>query len=267
MPMTWNDAAEKVLSEEKKPLHYKELTDKILERKLVETEGKTPHLTLYASISVENKSRQEKGRAPRFTIEKGEVSLVPPAASTARANLLKQIHSERENVKSDLLKKLRQLSGGEFESYLETLLIKLGYENVELRGGSTDEGIDLFCEMSQGINQVKTGVQAKCKQAQREVGPKDVRLLRDVLPKFKCSQGVLITTSKFNHDAYEAATEEGRQPIILIDGDKLADLALEHEVGVKTQKITIHLLDDQFDLLKPTKQEKAAGRKTVKTPN
>src|SRR5215471_9997389 len=73
----------------------------------------------------------------------------------------------------------------------------MGYQNVEIKGGPGDEGIDLLCEMSQGINQVKTAVQAKCKLSQNKVGPKDIRLLRDVLPKFKCSQGVLITTSSF----------------------------------------------------------------------
>jgi restriction system protein len=106
----------------------------------------------------------------------------------------------------------------------------------------------LLCEMSQGINQVKTAVQAKCKQSQNKVSVKDVRLLRDVLPKFSCSQGVLITTSGFTKEAEGAATEEGRLPIILIDGDRLAELALEHEVGVKAIQLKAYVLDDDFEL-------------------
>jgi restriction endonuclease Mrr len=144
LPMTWNDAAEKVLDSEKKPVHYKALAKKIIEGKLVETKGKTPHNTLYVSISVENKSRQEKGKAPRFFIERGEVGLAAWARSAAKAKLIKQVQSERERVKTEVLKRLRQLSGTDFESYLETLLVKLGYEGVELRGGPSDEGIDLF---------------------------------------------------------------------------------------------------------------------------
>jgi restriction system protein len=254
--MTWNDAAERILSQEKKPLHYKQLAQRILESKLVDTHGKTPHLTLYASVSVENKNRQEKGKEPRFFIERGEIGLSAWARSTARAGFLRQAQTERERVKGDLLKKLRQLSGVEFESYLETLLTKMGYEGVDLRGGPSDEGIDLFCQMSQGINQVKTAVQAKCKQVQNKVGPKDVRLLRDVLPTFKCSQGVLITTSGFTPQAKAVATEEGRQPIILIDGDRLADLAMEHEVGVKSQSMKIYSLDEEFELLRPGRSRK-----------
>lgn len=102
--------------------------------------------------------------------------------------------------------------------------------------------------MSQGINQVKTAAQAKCKQPQNKVGPKDVRLLRDVLPKFKCSQGVLITTSTFTMQAHDAASEEGRLPIILIDGGKRSELAIEHEVGVKSRNIRVYFLDEDFEL-------------------
>ena len=124
----------------------------------------------------------------------------------------------------------------------------MGYENVELRGGPSDEGINLLCEMSQGINQIKTAVQAKCKQPNKKVGPKDVRLLRDVLPKFRCSQGVLVTTSGFTKQARDAANEQGRLPIILIDSNKLAELAIEHEVGVRSEQIKVYSFDDNFDL-------------------
>ena len=100
--MTWNDAAEKVLSGEKKPIHYKALARKILEQRLVETKGKTPHNTLYVSISVENRSRQEKGKAPRFIIERGEVGLAAWARSAAKAKLIRQVQGERERVKAEL---------------------------------------------------------------------------------------------------------------------------------------------------------------------
>ena len=178
------------------------------------------------------------------------VSLTQWQTASSQTGLLQQVQKLRHTAKGDLLKQLVQLPGDKFESYLEALLTKMGYEEVELRGGPSDEGIDLLCQMSQGINQVKTAVQAKCKQPNKRVGPKDVRLLRDVLPRFKCSQGVLITTSEFTKDAEEAANEQGRLPIILIDGNKLAELALEHEVGVKSRQVKTYAVDDDFDLFK-----------------
>lgn len=35
-------------------------------------------------------------------------------------------------MKMELLRKLRQLSGEEFEGYIEVLLVKMGYQNVEV---------------------------------------------------------------------------------------------------------------------------------------
>ena len=176
------------------------------------------------------------------------MSLTQWETSELQDTFAKQLEEVNIQAKKELMKKLLQLSGAKFESFIEALLIKMEYEDVEIRGGPTDEGIDLICEMSEGINQVKTGVQAKCKQPQNKIGPKDVRLLRDVLPKFKCSQGVLITTSDFTPEAKAAASEEGRQPIILIDGDKLTDLAIENGMGVKSRDFRVYFVDEEFEL-------------------
>jgi hypothetical protein len=248
--MTWNDAAEQVLKKAGKPTDYKALATQILKDKLVQSESKTPHITLYASIALEGKAREERGIPLRFFIDKGEVGLLEWGRTGSDVQILNQAEKLRKDAKSDLLKRLERLPGPKFESFVEALLVKMGYEDVEVRGGSADEGIDLLCQMSQGINSVKTAVQAKCKQANKRVGPKDVRLLRDVLPKFQCSQGVLITTTKFNDDAAAAANEEGRLPIILIDGDKLAELCIEHEVGVKSHQFKTYSLDSDFELFK-----------------
>lgn len=248
MAMTWKDAAEKVLRDQQKPLNYKDLTQRILKAKLVETRGKTPHLTLHASISVENKARAERGIPQRFDLEGGVVALSEWRAGGSHTGLAHQVKRQTDATKSELLKKLCAMSGDKFESFIETLLTKMGYQDVDLRGGPGDEGIDLLCQMSQGINQVKTAVQAKCKLPKNKVGPKDVRLLRDVLPKFQCSQGVLITTSKFTNEAQTAASEEGRLPIILIDGDRLAELALEHEVGATCHTLKTYSVDTEFEL-------------------
>jgi len=246
--MTWNDAAEHILENQNTPLRYTDLANKILQAKLVDTASKTPSITLHASITIENQNREARGIRPRFVIVRGEVSLLAWETTHAQESFAKKLDENTGAVRDELLRRLRNLTGEEFESFIEALLIKMEYENIETRGGPSDEGIDLLCEMSQGINQVKTAVQAKCKQPQNRVGPNDVRLLRDVLPKFKCSQGVLITTSDFTKEAREAATEEGRQPIILIDGKKLVELSIEHEIGVKARSFKQYFIDEDFEL-------------------
>ena len=44
--MTFEEAAEKILREEGAPLHYKEITKRAIDRKLIETQGKTPEETM-----------------------------------------------------------------------------------------------------------------------------------------------------------------------------------------------------------------------------
>jgi restriction system protein len=246
--LTWNDAAEKVLKAEAKPLNYRDLALRILKQKLLVTESRSPHITLYACMKTENASREERGIPPRFQIARGEVSLAEWSEPGSQAAIASQAKRSRDKAKEELLKRLMVLPGDKFETFIEALLISSGYQNVDVRGGSGDEGIDLLCEMAQGINQVRTAVQAKCKQAHKKVGPKDVRLLRDVLPKFQCSQGVLITTSGFTTDAKDAANEQGRLPIILIDGERLSELALEHGVGVRTFQVKSYAIDEDFEL-------------------
>ncbi|MBA4388388.1 MAG: hypothetical protein C0404_10430 [Verrucomicrobia bacterium] len=261
-PMTWTKATEEILNKDRKPLNYRTLAQRIISTKLVITHSKTPHITLYATLTRDNKACEEGGFAPRFFVEKGMIGLTAWEQSNAQTQMIDQAKRLRDSTKTDLLKRLGQLSGSDFESFVEALLVKMGYQDVQLRGGGSDEGIDLLCQMTQGINQVKTAVQVKCKQPNREVGPKDVRLLRDVLPNFQCSQGVLITTSRFNRAARDAANEQGRLPIILIDGDRVGELAIEHEVGVRTQTVRTYSVDSDFELFgAPPRRRRTATNK------
>ena len=48
------------------------------------------------------------------------------------------------------------------------------------------------------------------------------------------TKGVFITTSSFTKNAIEYANNQANLTIILIDGDKLADLMIEYNVGTFT---------------------------------
>jgi len=66
--LSFTDAAELILdsAEENRPLHYREITDLILELDLVVTEGLTPEATLYSLILTEIRRKTERGDRPRF---------------------------------------------------------------------------------------------------------------------------------------------------------------------------------------------------------
>jgi hypothetical protein len=50
----------------KKPMHYKEITEKALEKGWLVTGGKTPEATMYAQVITEIKAPTETGERPRF---------------------------------------------------------------------------------------------------------------------------------------------------------------------------------------------------------
>lgn len=68
--LTFLDCAERVLREfaDGRPMHYKEIAERALERGWLETEGKTPAATMGAQIYAEIKSRREEGKAQRFVL-------------------------------------------------------------------------------------------------------------------------------------------------------------------------------------------------------
>ena len=63
--MTFKEAAVKVLAEAGEPLHYRELTDRIVKQALVQTTGVTPDATLNALVSVDLKREGDDGQFVR----------------------------------------------------------------------------------------------------------------------------------------------------------------------------------------------------------
>lgn len=56
-------------------------------------------------------------------------------------------------------------------------------------------------------------------------------------------RGTIISTGKFSRGAQEAAFERGAPPITLIDGDKLLDLLMEHQIGVSKKSVDYYEFD------------------------
>src|SRR5437867_4018863 len=83
----------------------------------------------------------------------------------------------------------------------------------------------------------KLGLDAIYIQAKRwdngQVGSKEIQAFVGALQGRKARKGVFITTSGFSKPAYEFA-ERIQHRVILIDGLRLADLLIEHRVGVST---------------------------------
>jgi len=108
-----------------------------------------------------------------------------------------------------------------------------------------DEGIDGV------INEDRLGLDVIYVQAKRwksGVGRPEIQNFVGALAGKKVSKGVFITTSEIHDNARDYAASL-HQKIILVDGRRLADLMIEHGIGVtKEHAYTVKKIDsDYFD--------------------
>jgi restriction system protein len=120
-----------------------------------------------------------------------------------------------------------------FETLVVDLLLAMGYGGTRKDAGqavgqSGDDGVDGI------INEDKLGLDIVYIQAKRwtgNVGRPHVQTFVGSLEGQKARKGVFITTSKFSSEAREYVKRTEKR-IVLIDGEQLAQLMIEHGVGV-----------------------------------
>jgi len=143
-----------------------------------------------------------------------------------------KLHSE---LAKELLDVVKACSPNFFEKLVIDLLITMGYggsrkDAGQAMGKSGDGGIDGI------INEDKLGLDIIYLQAKRwdnAVPVKEIRDFTGALASKKAKKGIFITTSSFPKSVYEFV-EQVEYKIILIDGERLANLMIEHSIGLST---------------------------------
>lgn len=142
----------------------------------------------------------------------------------------------RDELADELLSKLKKISPAFFERVVVELLVKMGYGGSRADAGkaigrSGDGGIDGI------IKEDKLGLDVVYVQAKRwdnnPVGRPDVMQFAGALQAQRANKGIFITTSRFTDDARSYVSQIGSK-IVLIDGEQLTGLMIEHDVGVST---------------------------------
>lgn len=151
------------------------------------------------------------------------------------------VKAREAKVREALLEYLLQMDPKIFEKLVGHLLEKMNYQNVEVVGQSGDGGVDVKAEIELGITSIIEVVQVK--RHKRAVQRKDLDALRGSLYRFDAVRGTIVTTSHFTKGTMGAALEKGAAPITLIDGDKLIDLLIEHEIGIRKRAIEVLSID------------------------
>lgn len=171
---------------------------------------------------------------------------------TPQERLGKTVDAINQQLASDIIDTLKRNSYQYFEKFVIHLLQSMGYGGFrkdagKVTGASGDNGIDgVILQDILGLESV--GIQAK-KYTDGNVGSPEIRNFIGSLAVKGFSKGVFLTTTSFSNDAMKTANESKQHKIILIEGKRLAQLAIEFNVGVQIDEtIQLKRLDlDFFD--------------------
>ena len=146
----------------------------------------------------------------------------------------------RKSSASELLNKIVDLSPAFFERLVVELLVKMGYggsiKDAGKKIGMTgDEGIDgIIKEDNLGLDIIY--IQAKRWKPGNVVGRPEIHKFVGALAGQGAKKGIFITTSNFTKEALEY-TPKNETKIVLINGEQLAQLMIDYNLGCTTQQI------------------------------
>lgn len=187
--------------------------------------------------------KKDNGGGPAGEDDDGDVDTQSPEERIEKA--LSQING---SVAQDLLESISESSPLFFEKLVLDLLHAMGYgtsrTDLQHTGRSGDGGIDGIISLDR-LGMQKVYVQAK--RWQGAVGSPQVQTFMGALQLQGATNGVLMTTGTFTRDAIDAA-ERAKGSVVLVDGQRLAALMIEHGVGVSHKALRVPKVDsDYFD--------------------
>lgn len=156
----------------------------------------------------------------------------------------------RKSLAQEIIDTVRSLSPSFFERLVVELLVRMGYggsikDAGKAVGKTNDEGIDgTIKEDKLGLDIIY--IQAKRWQVGNTVGRPELHKFVGALAGQGAKKGIFITTSTFTKEAKEYMPRNETK-IVLIDGEELAQLMIDYNLGVSSQRIyEIKRLDSDY---------------------
>lgn len=191
-------------------------------------------------------SPETQGQQPTFS--PADIEDEKDDEKTPEARIEEAYEECEDRLFKEVLETIAKMKWQDFERLTELLLKKMGYGEIEPRIKNTrDGGIDGI------INQNALGLERVYIQAKRwntnTVGRLEVDAFASAFTRRGANKGVFVTKSNFTPDAKKVAEEVSMRgtALILIDGNKLAELMIKYRVGVVTESTyEIKKLDENF---------------------
>lgn len=188
---------------------------------------------------------KSKDKSGRESLENKSVEKLSPEDA-----LVYGYQELRQNLADELLAQTKACSPSFFERLVVELIVKMGYGGSRKDAGkaigqSRDGGIDGI------IKEDKLGLDVIYIQAKRwgnTVGSPEIQKFVGALHGKKATKGIFITTSSFTKDAQEYVAQIPSK-IILIDGEELVNLMIDHDIGVsKVASYDVKKMDTDYFL-------------------
>jgi restriction system protein len=153
-------------------------------------------------------------------------------------------------LRDELLALLLDLSPQRFERVILDLLAAMGFGSGDMANGhmtksTGDGGIDgIIHEDALGLDAVY--IQAKRYAPDNKISRPDIQRFVGSLTGEGATKGVFVTTSDFSREAKDYI-DRVQHRIVLINGQRFADLMLKHRVGVRVRATyTIQTVDEDY---------------------
>ena len=142
------------------------------------------------------------------------------------------------SLADDILDSIRNATPNFFEQLVVDLMLSMGYGGSRKEAGqatqaTNDDGIDgIIKEDRLGLDTIYL----QAKRWQNTVHRPEIDKFIGSLTRHRARKGVFITTSEFSPGALEAVHTLDMK-IVLIDGQQLAELMIEHNLGVTRKEV------------------------------
>jgi len=184
--------------------------------------------------------QQTKGTRSAKPTQVAEEATENGAQKTPLEALESGAQSLRAELATEIQERVRGCTPAFFERLVIELLVKMGYGGSRADAGkalgrSGDGGIDgIIKEDRLGLDAIYT--QAK-RWTDKAVGRPEVQQFQGALSGHGAGKGIFITTSYFTKEAIDYAAGLRNSKIVLIDGEELAELMIDHGIGVATAAV------------------------------
>jgi len=188
--------------------------------------------------------------ARTYAKPKAEKQIEEPTAAQEdpEERLSGAITSYNEILKDNILEILQAMDSTRFEFLVKDFMEQMKYGDGIVTKRSNDGGIDVIINEDE-LGLSKIYLQAKRHKKGNNIGRPELQGFSGSMDSYATTKGVFITTSAFIKNAIEYADsiKSSGKNIILIDGMRLADLMIKHNIGVRPRKgYEVKEIDNSF---------------------